>query len=61
MAALLDFSPLGGIQEGAIKTLTLLIPTRHVVISAIACDGSLGLFDKGTAEVLKCLLNIDVT
>ena len=53
--------PIGGFQEGAIKTLTLHIPTQYVVVSAILWDGSFGRFDKGTAEVLISLLNIGGT
>ena len=51
-------SPVMGIQEGTIKTLTLLIPTQYVVVSATAWNRSFGHFDKGTAEVLISLLNI---
>ena len=49
--------PVEGIQEGVNKTLTLLIPTRYVVVSATSWDGSFGCFAYGTAEVLISLLN----
>ena len=57
-AALLNNSSVGGIQEGVIKTLTFLIPTWYVVVSATMWDGSLGRFDYGTTKLLISLLNI---
>ena len=53
--------PVGGVQEGMIKTLTLLISTWYVVVSASVWDGSFGHFDYGTAEVLISLINIGGT
>ena len=52
VVALLVFSPLGEFQEGVIKTLTFLIPTRYVVVSVTVWGESFGHFDKGTFRSL---------
>ena len=57
MAVLLDYSQLAASRK-AQKTLTFLIQTQYVVVSATMCDGSFSCFDKGSAEVLISLLDI---
>ena len=37
---------IGGIQEGTIKILTLIIPIWCTVVSGTTWDGSLGCFDR---------------
>ena len=52
--------PIGGVQGNTIKSLTLFIPTRYVVVSATDWYESFDHFDKGTAEVLISLLTLVV-
>ena len=58
VASMLFFFPIGGVQEGLIESLTLLIPIWCVVSSVTSWDELFGCLSNGTAEVLMSFLNI---